>query len=157
MGHFHLVLAMGTIFRSFLMFVLWMPSFLGMVFSLVMRQIVFMRVFTRVLFIFLPMHFMGLMGHSRKVSDRSFGVQVWSLVRTWGRGFSFMGVLVFILSIGELLMRCKVLIFRQGKSEEFLIGIIGEHTFWESPGVFVEEFLLELQSSVLVFKLLFLK
>ena len=68
-GHFHYVLSMGAVFSIFSAFYFWIEKILGIRYSEIVGQVHFWLFFLGVNLTFFPMHFLGLAGMPRRISD----------------------------------------------------------------------------------------
>ena len=68
-AHFHYVLSMGAIFGIFASFYYWYSKFFGILYNEILGKAQFVVLFVGVNGTFLPMHFLGLDGMPRRISD----------------------------------------------------------------------------------------
>jgi heme/copper-type cytochrome/quinol oxidase subunit 1 len=68
-AHFHYVLSMGAIFGIFASFYYWYSKFFGILYNEMVGKSQFVVLFVGVNGTFLPMHFLGLDGMPRRISD----------------------------------------------------------------------------------------
>jgi cytochrome c oxidase subunit 1 len=89
-GHFHYVVAPGTIFGLFAGIYYWYPKATGRTLNETLGRIHFWGSFVFMNVIFMPMFIMGLAGVSRRMYDggasyaHSQGVLQWNVVSSWG-------------------------------------------------------------------------
>jgi cytochrome c oxidase subunit I len=89
-GHFHYVVAPGTIFALFAGIYHWFPKATGRVMNETLGKIHFFGSFVCMNVIFMPMFIMGLAGVSRRLYDggasytHAQGVLHWNVVSSWG-------------------------------------------------------------------------
>ncbi len=70
-GHFHLVMGVAAIFGMFAGTQYWFPKMFGKMMNETMSKIHFWVTFLGVYAIFMPMHYMGIVGHPRRYADTS--------------------------------------------------------------------------------------
>ena len=68
-GHFHLIMGVASIFGIFAGMYFWFPKIFGRMLDEKIGKIHFWVTFVGVYTIFMPMHFLGLVGHPRRYSD----------------------------------------------------------------------------------------
>jgi len=89
-GHFHYVVAPGTIFGLFAGIYYWFPKATGRMMNETLGRIHFWGSFVFMNVIFMPMFIMGLAGVSRRLYDggasyaHAQGVLQWNVVSSWG-------------------------------------------------------------------------
>jgi len=83
-AHFHYVLSMGVVFGVFAGFYYWFPKMTGLMYSSALARIHFWTMFTGVNVTFFPMHFLGLAGMPRRVSDYPDAFAGWNMVASYG-------------------------------------------------------------------------
>jgi cytochrome c oxidase subunit 1 len=70
-AHFHLIMGVAAIFGIFTATYFWFPKMFGRMMNDGLGKLHFWLSFTGVYAIFMPMHFMGLVGHPRRYADTS--------------------------------------------------------------------------------------
>lgn len=94
-AHFHYVLSMGAVFAIFAGFYYWIEKMLGIVYNEVFGQIHFWTFFIGVNLTFFPMHFLGLAGMPRRISDYPDAFAGWNYVASLGSMVSVIASLFF--------------------------------------------------------------
>jgi heme/copper-type cytochrome/quinol oxidase subunit 1 len=96
-GHFHYVLSMGAVFSIFAGVYYWFSTLNGFYYSEILAQIHFWIFFVGVNFTFFPMHFLGVAGMPRRVSDYPDAFHLFNKTSSWGSYVSGFSVLIFFL------------------------------------------------------------
>ena len=68
-GHFHMIMGVAAIFAMFSAMYYWFPKMYGRMMNAPLGQVHFYLTFLGVYSIFIPMHFLGIMGAPRRYSD----------------------------------------------------------------------------------------
>ena len=68
-GHFHMIMGVAAIFAMFSAMYYWFPKMYGRMMNAPLGQVHFYLTFLGVYAIFIPMHFLGIMGAPRRYSD----------------------------------------------------------------------------------------
>ena len=102
-GHFHYVVAPGTLFALMAGIYYWFPKATGRQMNELLGKLHFWPTFIRMNGIFLPMMFMGLMGVSRRLYDHTEYVhgqltQGWNHVMSWSAWIMGLVQLIFIVN-----------------------------------------------------------
>jgi cytochrome c oxidase subunit 1 len=103
-GHFHYVVAPGTIFGLFAGIYYWYPKATGRTLNETLGRIHFWGSFVFMNVIFMPMFIMGLAGVSRRLYDggasyaHAQGVLQWNVVSSWGAWALAIAQLPFIVN-----------------------------------------------------------
>jgi heme/copper-type cytochrome/quinol oxidase subunit 1 len=98
-AHFHYVLSMGAVFGIFAGFYYWVGFFFGVFYSKFWGRLHFWFTFVGVNLTFFPMHFLGLAGMPRRISDYPDIYWSWNFIASIGSLLSFVGLLLFIFII----------------------------------------------------------
>lgn len=98
-AHFHYVLSMGAVFGIFAGFYHWIGFFFGFFYSRFWGRLHFWITFVGVNLTFFPMHFLGIAGMPRRISDYPDMYWSWNFVSSVGAYLSFIGLLVFLYII----------------------------------------------------------
>ena len=109
-AHFHYVLSLGAVFSLFAGFYYWIGKMSGHQYNEAFGKIHFWTTFIGVNLTFFPMHFLGLAGMPRRISDYPEAFAGWNMVASIGTFISFASTLWFIFVIYHT--------FRHGKRAE---------------------------------------
>jgi len=121
-AHFHYVLSMGAVFGVFAGFYYWFNRVFAINYNDVLARVHFWLFFAGVNITFFPMHFLGLAGMPRRISDYPDAYHPWNLVASIGANISLFSLIFFIFSM--------LLVFLK-KSELFLEKVYKiEHTIF---------------------------
>jgi heme/copper-type cytochrome/quinol oxidase subunit 1 len=90
---------MGAVFGIFAGFYYWVGFFFGTFYSKFWGRLHFWITFVGVNLTFFPMHFLGLAGMPRRISDYPDIYWSWNFIASVGSFLSFVGLLVFIFII----------------------------------------------------------
>lgn len=96
-AHFHYVLSMGAVFAIFAGFYFWFEKMWGLKYSEFLGKVHFYLFFFGVNLTFFPMHFMGLAGMPRRISDYHSAYYRWNLFSSEGAMISVLATLVFVI------------------------------------------------------------
>jgi cytochrome c oxidase subunit 1 len=102
-AHFHYVLSLGSVFGLFAGFYYWISKMSGHQYNEIYGKIHFWTTFIGVNLAFFPMHFLGLAGMPRRVSDYPDAFAHWNMVSSIGAFISFTATLFFIYVIFDTL------------------------------------------------------
>jgi cytochrome c oxidase subunit I len=98
-AHFHYVLSLGAVFSLFAGFYYWIGKMSGHQYNETFGKIHFWTTFIGVNLTFFPMHFLGLAGMPRRISDYPDAFAGWNMVASIGAFISFASTLFFIFII----------------------------------------------------------
>ena len=98
-AHFHYVLSLGAVFSLFAGFYYWIGKMSGHQYNESFGKIHFWTTFIGVNLTFFPMHFLGLAGMPRRISDYPDAFAGWNMVASIGAYISFASTLFFIFII----------------------------------------------------------
>ena len=102
-GHFHYVLSMGAVFGIFAGTYYWIDRICSEKNKDIMGIIHFWVFFFGVNITFFPMHFLGLSGMPRRISDYPDMYYTWNVVCTTGSILSTLSILIFIYILASVL------------------------------------------------------
>jgi cytochrome c oxidase subunit 1 len=106
-GHFHYVLSMGAVFAIFAGFYYWIEKIIGLQYNMTLANIHFILFFIGVNITFMPLHFLGLAGHPRRIPDQADYYQGWNEIATWGSSISIVATLLFFYIIFDMFIYGK--------------------------------------------------
>nr|YP_010338840.1 cytochrome c oxidase subunit 1 [Madagascaria erythrocladioides]UNJ18790.1 cytochrome c oxidase subunit 1 [Madagascaria erythrocladioides] len=98
-AHFHYVLSMGAVFAIFAGFYYWISKITGVQYPEVLGQIHFWTTFIGVNCSFFPMHFLGLAGMPRRISEYPDAFADWNAIASCGAYISLISALFFFYTI----------------------------------------------------------
>lgn len=96
-AHFHYVLSMGAVFAIFSGFYFWFEKMWGIQYSEFLGKLHFTLFFIGVNITFFPMHFMGLAGMPRRISDYHEAFAGWNKLASMGSMISVAATVVFLV------------------------------------------------------------
>jgi cytochrome c oxidase subunit 1 len=106
-AHFHYTLSLGAVFGLFAGFYYWIGKMSGRQYNETFGRIHFWLTFIGVNLTFFPMHFLGLAGMPRRVSDYPDAFAGWNMVSSIGSYISFSATLFFVFIIFHTLLAGK--------------------------------------------------
>jgi heme/copper-type cytochrome/quinol oxidase subunit 2 len=95
-GHFHYVLSMGAVFSIFAGFYFWIEKMSGFKVTENLASIHFWTFFIGVNVTFFPLHFLGLSGMPRRISDYPDFFLGWNVVASLGSTISIISLMLFV-------------------------------------------------------------
>lgn len=101
-AHFHYVLSMGAVFAIFAGFYYWIEKIVGLSYDETLGQIHFWTFFIGVNLTFFPMHFLGLAGMPRRISDYPDAFAGWNYIASLGSMISVIATLFFFYIVFNL-------------------------------------------------------
>jgi len=104
-AHFHYVLSMGAVFAIFAGFYYWVEKVLALKINVNLSKIHFWMFFLTVNITFFPMHFAGLAGQPRRISDYPDAFYGWNHVASIGSFLSVIATVVFFYLLYDLFAR----------------------------------------------------
>ena len=102
-AHFHYVLSMGAVFAMFAASYYWMEKILGVHFDELLGRIHFWTFFIGVNVTFFPLHFLGLAGMPRRISDYPDGFAPWNLIASYGSFISVLATIAFFYIVRTMI------------------------------------------------------
>jgi cytochrome c oxidase subunit I len=98
-AHFHYVLSLGAVFSLFAGFYYWFGKMSGRQYNETFGKIHFWLTFIGVNLTFFPMHFLGLAGMPRRISDYPDAFAGWNMVASIGSYISYAATLWFVFVV----------------------------------------------------------
>jgi cytochrome c oxidase subunit 1 len=98
-AHFHYVLSLGAVFALFAGFYYWFPKMSGKMYNELLGQVHFWVFFAGVNILFFPMHFLGLQGMPRRISDYPDAFSYWNYVASFGYIIMALSMGVFFVNL----------------------------------------------------------
>jgi len=102
-AHFHYTLSMGAIFGIFAGFYFWIEKILGISYNENLGFVHFCLFFFGVNLTFFPMHFLGLAGMPRRISDYPDAFWNWNFFVSLGSSLTMISMLIFIYIVFEMI------------------------------------------------------
>jgi cytochrome c oxidase subunit I len=106
-AHFHYVLSLGAVFGIFAGFYYWIGKMCGRQYNETLGRIHFWLTFIGVNLTFFPMHFLGLAGMPRRISDYNDAFAGWNMVASIGSYISYGATLLFVFILFQTLFAGK--------------------------------------------------
>ncbi|HMC92224.1 MAG TPA: cbb3-type cytochrome c oxidase subunit I, partial [Allosphingosinicella sp.] len=98
-AHFHYVLSLGAVFSLFAGFYYWFAKMSGRMYNEVLGQLHFWFFFIGVNILFFPMHFLGMEGMQRRVSDYTDAYAHWNYVASVGFFIMAFSMIFFFVNV----------------------------------------------------------
>ena len=102
-AHFHYVLSMGAVFGIFAGFYFWIEKISGLKYNELLGKIHFWSFLIGVNITFFPMHFLGLSGMPRRISDYPDVYYGWNQIASIGSLISVIASLLFFYIVADCL------------------------------------------------------
>jgi cytochrome c oxidase subunit 1 len=106
-AHFHYVLSMGAVFGIFSGFYYWFEKITGCTINETLGKLHFWTFFLGANLTFFPMHFLGLAGMPRRISDYPNVMEGWNSICTFGSTFTALSGLFFIVIVLDAFLSKK--------------------------------------------------
>jgi cytochrome c oxidase subunit 1 len=108
-AHFHYVLSMGAVFGIFAGFYYWVEKVLALSYNETLAKVHFWTFFISVNLTFFPMHFLGLSGMPRRISDYADAFIGWNQICSAASFFSVVSTSLFFYIIYDMFIAGEVL------------------------------------------------
>jgi cytochrome c oxidase subunit 1 len=103
-AHFHYVLSMGAVFAVFAAFYYWIEKIIGLRYRTLYGSLHFILFFLGVNITFMPLHFLGLAGMPRRISDYPDFYQGWNYIASFGSTVSLVATFFFFYLVYDMLV-----------------------------------------------------
>jgi cytochrome c oxidase subunit 1 len=103
-GHFHYVLSLGAVLSLFAAFYYWIGKMTGYNINEKWGQIHFWSFLIAINIVFKPMHFLGLNGMPRRISDYADGYAGWNNIMSLGSILTVISVFLFLYIVSNTLL-----------------------------------------------------
>ena len=108
-AHFHYVLSMGAVFALFSAWYFWVHKMLGLTYNEFLGKIHFWILFIGVNLTFFPMHFLGLQGMPRRITDYPDAFAGWNIISSIGSIVSVIATWLFLSIVYNQLVYGEVI------------------------------------------------
>lgn len=162
-AHFHYVLSMGAVFAIFAGFYYWVEKLVGLSYNEIFGQIHFWTFFIGVNLTFFPMHFLGLSGMPRRISDYPDAFEGWNYIASLGSMISVVASIFFCY----ILLNIFTIQFRSSKRNSWRtyptklgasVFLLDAPTAWQlgfqTPATEIMERIVDLHHDVMFFLVL---
>jgi heme/copper-type cytochrome/quinol oxidase subunit 1 len=141
-AHFHYVLSMGAVFAIFAGFYYWFPVLTGVDFDDFYGKVHFWTFFTGVNITFFPMHYLGLAGMPRRISDYPDAFSGWNNISSFGSLISVLSLFIFFYIVYSAFMNFYSNSFQTRYDHTFLFAefFYNPDDTWEMDYTLNEEF-----------------
>jgi len=109
-GHFHYVLSLGAVLSIFAAFYYWVGKITGYHYNEKWALIHFWVFLIAINIVFMPMHFLGLNGMPRRISDYPDGYAGWNYLMSFGSILTVISVLLFLYIVSSTIFVNKIFI-----------------------------------------------
>lgn len=119
-GHFHYVLSLGAVFAVFTGYYYWSEIMIGYRYNELLGKIHFWTMFIGVNLIFAPMHFLGMGGMPRRISDYPDSYTNWNYLSSIGSMITLGAVFLFIVILyDQFTSKRKVFTLRIDENKDY--------------------------------------
>ena len=147
-AHFHYVLSMGAVFAIFAGFYMWFPKFSGLLYRFWLGKVHFWLFFIGVNITFFPMHFLGLAGMPRRISDYPDAYFFWNHIASLGSNISTISLIFFFLIINDSIV--KNIIYKNEKYPSNKPGLPKKMVWRYIPRFLLFDFTSVLENKLLI-------
>jgi len=109
-GHFHYVLSLGAVLSLFAAFYYWIGKITGYHYNEKWALIHFWTFLIAINIVFMPMHFLGLNGMPRRISDYPDGYAGWNNYMSYGSILTVISVFLFLYIVSSTIFVNKIYI-----------------------------------------------
>jgi len=106
-AHFHYVLSMGAVFGIFAGYYMWIEKITGLKYNETLAKVHFWVFFVGVNLTFFPMHFLGLAGMPRRISDYHEAFSGWNAIASLGSLVSVVATILFFYIAYDMFVNGK--------------------------------------------------
>jgi cytochrome c oxidase subunit 1 len=120
-AHFHYVLSMGAVFAIFGGFYYWIEKIVGLQYDQILANIHFGLFFIGVNICFFPLHYLGLSGMPRRITDHADFYRGWNEISGFGSHISLIATILFFYIVFDIFVYGKL-----GKKSPYAIKLLTE-------------------------------